>query len=1059
MKHELKFSKDIFSWNMCNKHFIRLRLVFLALFVCSAISAQTNKIVVSGTVLDDLGEPVIGARVAELGTTNGTSTDLDGLFKLTVAENATLEVSYLGYTTQQIAVNGQKTINVQLAQDVQVLNEVVVTALGIKREKKALGYAIQEVDGQALLDARESNVTNALSGKIAGVQVIRGSGAAGASSKIQLRGKTSVTGNNQPLIVVDGVPMDNFVGASNNDMWNPGIDMGNGLADIAAEDIASMSVLKGSSAAALYGSRAGNGVILITTKSGVKQPGLGITVSASVSAETPFMTPELQDSFGQGSNGIYDAGSGSSWGPKIEGQEYTKWNGTTGKMRAYDNAKNYLKTGVILSENISFSQQYKNVSVYTSVNRMDEMSQVPGSKLKRTNLTTRAVSKFGKDDRWTLDGKVQYINSNAENRPLSGMNNSNVFYTMNMFPRSMDIRDFRNHTDEKGTMIWYGSTNQMNPYWAKDKQRNQDVRDRFLLTASLKYQFNDWLSTEIKAGSDLYTTSLTQRLSGGSKSTETGRYSVGQDKFYENNYSFLAIAQKDNLIDKIGGAVTFGGNLMMSELKSQNASTELQIKDLFSINNSKNKMDIDYTEKLIRRKINSLYGVLQLNYGGWVFLDATFRNDWSSTLSKANRSYFFPSLSASWVISDWLNSTDNKMPSWFDFAKVRASYAEVGNSLDPYQLYNVYYTGGDGNGNTVAGPGNVLFDETLVAEKIKDYEVGAEVRFFGNRLGLDVAWYRKNATNQLLNIGMDPNSGYTSKKVNAGNIQDQGIEIMLNARPIELKTGFSWDLMFNFSKSRNTIKSLTDDVSEYHLTWGGLDNMKIIARAGGDYGEIWGTRFARVTEKDSPYYGRLIVTETGLPTENKTSTKLGTQQPDAIMGLTNTFSYKGISLSFLIDARIGGKIYSGTNYQLRTAGAAKVTAPGGKREEFVVNGVYRDDAGNYHENTTAITPQQYWVDGLGSGNLGITEANLYDATSVRLRNLSLSYNFNKSLLKKTPFQQVKVGFTANNVWMIKSNLNGVDPENVFGMSTNAEGYENGSVPTNRSFLFNVTFGF
>ncbi|WP_455637508.1 SusC/RagA family TonB-linked outer membrane protein [Parabacteroides sp.] len=1021
----------------------------------TSISQQNGK--VTGTVEDDFG-PVAGASVVVKGTTNGNITDMDGNFTLEGVKNGDIiQISFIGYTTQEIQYTGQSTISIKLAEDTQKLDEVVVTALGIKREKKALGYAMQELKGDDLVNAREPNVANALSGKVSGVQIIRSSNGPGASSKIQLRGSNSVTGLNQPLIVVDGIPMDNFTGGSNNDYWNPSADMGNGLSDINPEDIASMSVLKGASAAALYGSRAGNGVILITTKTGKKSDGLGITISGSVSAETIFMNPKMQDSFGQGTLGVYDALKSTSWGPKIAGQSYERWDGATANMQAYDNVSNYFDTGTNLTENISFAQQYNNTSVYTSVTRMDDNSKIPGATLSRTNLTMRALSKFGKDERWTLDAKVQYINSNAENRPISGDNNSNVFNTIYRLPRSMDIRDFSAAKDENGKMIWYGGGQQINPYWASKYVYNQDVRDRFLMFGSLKYSFTDWLNAEIKGGSDMYFTDYVSKTYAGSSLTNSGRYSIGQDRFYENNYSFLVSAQKDNLFGKWGGSATFGGNLMMRQKKKVTASPdELNVPDLFTLGNAKNK--INGSEEFNRKKINSLYGTVQANYDGFLFLDATFRNDWSSSLSKKNRSFFYPSISAAWIVSDMMNKIDKPLPEWVTFTKARVSFAQVGNDMDAYQLYNTYSIGSDPEGNTTVNTKGTLYDENVRSELISSWEAGLELKFLNNRLGVDFAWYKSNARRQLLNLPMDPLSGYSNKKINAGDIQNTGIELMVNARPIETSSGFTWDLMVNFSKNNNKIIELTPDITLYSL--GGYDNVQIYANAGGNYGEIWGTQFKRVTDKSSPYYGKMIVTKDGLPTGDTEKVKIGDQQPDALLGITSTFAYKGWSLSFLIDSRFGGEIFSGTNRAMQASGTAAVTAVNGERPDMTLDAVFVDDNGAYQPNVSSITTQQYWETVTGStGNLGIGEANIYSATNVRLRNLSLNYAFNKQMLAKTPFQQIKLGVSCNNVWMIKSHLNGVDPESVYATSTNATGFENGGSPTSRSYLFNVTLGF
>ncbi len=1011
---------------------------------------------VKGVVRDALG-PIVGATIHVKGSTNGTITNIDGEFSLeNVKKGDVLEFSFMGFKTVSIEYTGQASFDVTLEEETQLLNEVVVTALGIKREKKALGYAMQEVKGDDILQARESNVANALSGKVSGLQISRSGNGAGGSSKITLRGNNSVTGLNQPLIVVDGVPMDNFTGAANNDFWNPSADMGNGISDISPDDIASMSVLKGASAAALYGARAGNGVILITTKSGRKTEGLGITISSSVSAETIFMKPKMQNSFGQGSNGILDIESGSSWGPKIAGQKYTKWDGTEATMRSYDNLGNYFDTGVNLTETFSFSQQYKATSIYTSLSRMDDMSKIPGSRLARTSFTTRATSKFGKNERWSIDTKVQYIKAKANNRPISGKNDSNAFMAMYLLPRSMDIRDFKAGVRDDNTMIWYGASQQINPYWMKDKRLNSDTRDRFLVNGALKYEFTDWLNAEVRVGSDMYFTDYDNKTYWGSPLQN--RFSISQERFYENNYSFLVTAQKDHIIGKWGGNASLGGNLMHRRHKSMSTGVELVVPDLFSIHNAKNKPDVNQGSS--EKKINSIYGTAQVNYDGWAFLDLTFRNDWSSTMNKDNRSFFYPSVSTSWVISDMLEKIDKPLPSWFSYAKVRASFAEVGNDLEPYQLYNTYNIGQAPDGSTTASQGNILYDSNVRSELIKSWEVGAELRFLQNRLGFDFSWYKTNATRQLLNIPMDGLSGFQARKINAGNIQNTGVELMVNARPIQTASGFNWDIMLNFSRNKNKIKELyktaDEEIRLYPL--GGYDNLQVYATAGGNYGEIWGTKLNRVTDKDSPYYGKLII-ENGLPTSTTEKEKIGDQQPKALLGLTNTFTYKGWALSFLIDARIGGDIFSGTHQSMQSAGTSNKTVVNGERPNMVVDGVYKDNDGVFQPNTTEITTQQYWRAIAASGNLGVGEVNIYSATNVRLRNLSLAYAFDRSILKKTPFTQLKLGLSCNNVWMIKSKMNGIDPESIYATSTNATGFEFGGSPTSRTYLFNVTLGF
>lgn len=1020
------------------------------------ISQQDTKI--TGTVEDEFG-PVAGASVVIKGTTNGTMTDMDGHFTLEgVKKGDIIQISFIGFATQDIPYTGQTALNVKLEEDAQKLDEVVVTALGMKRDKKALGYAMQELKGDELLSSREPNLANSLSGKVSGLQIVRSSNGVGGSSKIVLRGNNSLTGSNQPLIVVDGTPMDNFTGGV-DDVWgNSGADMGNGLSDINPEDIESMTVLKGASAAALYGSRAGNGVILITTKSGKKNEGLGITVNAGITTESIFLKPDMQNSFGQGSVGAYDNQSRLSWGPKAEGQTVTDWMGRQVPLRTYDNIDAFFNTGTSFNEGISFQQNIKGTSVFSSINRSDDAGITPESKLNKTNITLRATTFLDEAEKWKVDAKVNYINLNAHNRPIQGVNPSNAFNTIYNLPRSLNVADFKNSVDEDGNMIWWDASKnpQENPYWVTKYRQNNDTRNRLLGNIALKYAPTNWFNVELRGGTDYYTTTKNEKVYAGGNTTPSGLYSEGSETFYENNYSFLATANKDNLIDRLGGFVTFGGNLMIQRRTKMNASAgELLVPNLFSLNNGINKPTV--TSELIRRKMNSLYGSLQLNWNGYLFLDITARNDWSSTMSKANRSYFYPSVSLSGVISDMVPKLGGQMPEWFTFAKVRASYAEVGNDLDPYQLYNNFTVGKDENGNTTAAPGNVLYDSSVRSELIKSWEAGFDIRFFNNRLGLDAAWYKTNATRQLLNLPMDPFSGYSSRKVNAGNIQNEGVEISLNGLILDNPKGLSWNSTAQFSLNQNKIIDLYPGVTLYDIKT--LDAIQIVAVQGSYYGDIYGQTFQRVEDKNDPNYGKIIVGEDGLPLITTGKSKVGNQSPDWMLGWTNSFSYKGFNLSFLVDFRIGGDLYSATASNLYTRGNAAGTVVNGERQDFIVPNSVVQTPNGYTENKVPVTHQNYWERIGSTGNYGLPEMYTYDATNIRLRNITLGYDFNKAMLKNTPFQRLRLSATCNNVWMIHYNLPGIDPESVSATNTNATGFENGAAPTSRSFTFNVTVGF
>lgn len=1031
------------------------------LLVGNMLLQAQNKRTVTGTVTDNAGNPISMVTITIKGTTQSTVTDGNGRYTISVeGNNAVMELSSIGFATKEQNIGSVNSLNVQLENVSTDLGEVVVTtALGIKRQQKSLGYAVQEVKGGVLSDAKETNLANALTGKVGGLQVVRSSNGAGGSSKILLRGNNSLTGSNQPLIVVDGIPIDNFTGTTENGYWSAGFDRGNGLGDISADDIESMSILKGPSAAALYGSRAGSGVILITTKSGRKQSGLGINFSTTQGIENIFMKPELQNSFGQGTNGIFNAMSNNSWGPKAEGQMVTKWDNTQSPLNIHDNINSFLRNGTTQAYSLSFQQQINTTSIYTSINRWNDQSIIPGNKLERTNLTTRAISRFGKNNRWTTDMKAAYNNTSGFNRPINGRDNSSVF-AIYMLPRSMDIRDFSAGTRPSGGMLWFPGApgSQLNPYWSVKNNLNRDVRNRFMLSGAVKYAFTDWLDAEVRAGSDIYTTSTERKVYAGGP--PANMYETGKQTFSETNYSFLTTAKKDNLFGKIGGVVTVGGNLMEQKSNSLSVNTgALEVPNIFSLTNGVGAPVIG--QSYMHKKINSLYGSVGVNYDGYLYLDATFRNDWSSALIKQNRSYFYPSFSLSYVVTEMIEKMGGNLPNWITYGKLRASHASVGNDLLPHQLYNGYEIKKDPNSNSYAIGNSLLRDSNVVSELIKSLELGAELRFVNNRIGVDFTWYKSNATNQLIDIPMDPLSGYSFMKVNAGNIQNTGFEILADAKILVNPNSINWTLAANFSRNENKIIDIASDEGVNTYPLGVIENVFIRAEKGGLYGDIFGSRFLRVKDAASPYFGQLVLNSDGFPQADDGTVRLGNQQAKGLLGITNSFTYKDFGFSFLVDARFGGQIFSTSHVGLQSSGNSSLTAPNGSRDNFVVDGVMVDGSGNPVKNTKEVAVQQYWnsIVSTSNPNIGITEANLYDATNIRLRNIQLSYNVPRSKLIKTPIQNAKISASCNNVWMIKSHMNGIDPESVFATGSNAVGFENGGFPTMRSFLLTVSLGF
>lgn len=1033
--------------------FKHLLLSFAAVLFSIGAWAQSKQ--VSGTVKDSEGKPVVAATVNEKGTSNFTTTNADGNFQFTVANNAVLVISSTGYAAQEVNVSGRNNVAVTLATAAREMDNVVVTALGIKRQKKSLGYAVQEVKGTTMVDAREANVTNALSGVVAGLQVVRSSNGPAGSSKLILRGSNSLTGSNQPLIVIDGVPVDNFIGATNNDYWNPSLDYGNGLADISPSDIETITVLKGQTAAALYGSRAGNGAILVTTKSGKKQAGLGLSFSASFGFESVFTNPEMQNLFGQGSNGTFSATDGSNWGPKITGQTVTNWNGQQEQLTYYNNVKNFYDKGTSQNYNLSFQQQYGNISIYSSLNRFEDKSMIPGAKLLRHNFTTRSVAKFGTGNHWTADMKLQYSNALATNRPLAGNNVNNVARMLYTMPISIDIAKFKTSVDRFNNMIWWSQGSGVNPYWIADNSINQDGRDRYIITGSLKNEITPWLSAEIKTGIDKYTNNYESKVKSGSPLTTNGRYSVGKSVFTEYNHTAMLTAKKEKIVSLLNANAMVGGNLMVRKGSGIGGSVNLVVPNLFTLTNSQGTPSIsDWNSE---KRINSVFGSIGVNWDEYLYLDATFRNDWSSALAKANRSYFYPSVNFALVLSELFNRKNIDMPEWFSYAKLRASYAAVGNDMDPYQLYNSYWIGTSPAGATTAGRNNTLYNPNVVNELIKSREIGAELKFFNNRLTIDYSMYKNNATNQLINIPMDASSGYQYRKINAGNIQNKGYEIMVDGRIINTKA-IVWNISANFAHNNNTVVDIWKDSGVVKYGLGGYDNLSILATASERYGAIYGTTFKRVTDDKSPYFGQLILDGTGLPLKGDENVYLGNQQAYGLLGITNTVGYKNFSLSLLVDARFGGKMFSSTLAAMQANGSAAETVVGGERNKFVVDGVIVSGT-TFTKNTVEVTPQDYWTRVATTGNLGIIEANIYDASNVRLRNVQLSYQIPAKFISKAKIQKATIGVSANNVWLIKSHMKGIDPESVFATGTNALGFENASPPTSRTILFHLSLNF
>jgi TonB-linked SusC/RagA family outer membrane protein len=1023
-----------------------LGLVALALYFPTVSLAQPGG-KLTGTVEDEFG-PVIGASLLVKGTSNGTITDIDGNFILEGLKNGdVVQVSYVGYISHEFAFSGQSSAAIVLVENSQALDEVVVTALGIKREKKALGYAMQEVKGDKLTETRDANVANALAGKVAGVQIRSNGTGVGGSTNILIRGNNSIAGNNQPLIVVDGVPIDNFSGKTTEYWGNSNADKGSGISDISPDDIESMSVLKGPAAAALYGSRAGNGVVMITTKKGAAGKGIGIAYNTNLTFENPMQTPKYQNLYGQGANGEFDPDKMGSWGRKMDGHtEITALGELPYSARDNDVYKDFMQTGTSWTNSLDLSKSTEEMTFRASVTRLDNKAVVPNSGMDRTSITLRSTAKLA--DWLSADFKVNYVNQNAKNRIAVAADPNNIFYESLLMPRSIAYSDFlpfeaSNWKREDGKPAGYVYTHASaprNPYWSAYRNGNSDKRDRYLSLAALDFTFSKWLSLKLRTGMDNYTSVYDMiRATGNPYWENNGSFRTQTERFKEINSDFLFTAQGN--CGKFGIVGTAGGNIMYRSTSLNNDfSGELVIPDFYAIANGK---EHSATYEKTRKQINSLYATAALAWDNALYLDLTARNDWSSTLPKGNNSYFYPSIGGSWVFSQTLNQAGSDLGP-LTFGKVRVSWAEVGNDTEPYKLvdyYKINYIIKDGI--FTAGRENYKTNPNLKNESIRSWELGLELRGFENRLGLDVSFYKKNAFDQILKISVPAATGWSYEIVNAGNIQNQGWEVALNGTPVQTKN-FTWNTLLNWSLNDNKIIKLTEGTKRQILSDGtGIGDLQIVAEEGGVFGDLYGYAYERDDQ------GKIVVGDNGLPIRTNDMEKLGNNQPDWMLGWSNDFSFKGFFLSFLIDLNYGGNVYMGSIKTGAANGNLAMTLDG-REDGIVVPGVLQD--GNPNEKM--VSAQEYW-----NGIAGIAEAFIYDATNARLREVSFGYTLPRNLLAKTPFASVKASLVARNVLMLYSKTEGFDPEAGFSNSSSTQGYEFGSMPTMRSVGFNISVVF
>ncbi len=1026
------------------KYSIRLVLFLAALSLLSVPSAFAQRLI-SGTIVSaEDSSPMPGVNIMVKGTSSGTNSDAQGNFTIEASDvNAILVFSFVGYNTQEVAVGSRTTISVTLETDAKQLSEVVVTALGVSREKRALGYTVQEVKGDQLDQARETNLVNSLAGKVAGVNITGGSNAIGGSARIVIRGETSLTGNNQPLFVVDGVPIDNSSRGSSQRGLD--VDYGNAAGEINPDDIQTLTVLKGPNAAALYGSRAANGVILITTKSGKGKKGLGVSVNSTTSFETPLRLPDFQNAYGQGRGGVYNIGDGGrSWGPPLDGRLIavpvnTEWPPKDGEIVEYlpqpNNVRDFYQTGRTLNNSVSITSASDQGSIRLSYTNLDQTGLVPNTDLKRNTLALNAQYKLS--DKLSVTSTLNYVNSHSDNRTVVGYGAESIVYTWLWEGRQVPtdkMRDYWFKGREGVQPFTYNYRFNDNPYYTVYENTNGMNRNRLMGNVAATYQFTPEINLMVRSGIDFSNERRDSKRTPGSNAFPFGMYRQEQVYFEERNTDFLLTYDKTLNADWTL-RVSAGGNQMDQRRDFlSNQANELNIPGIYNLGNSRIPVVVNQFDS--RYRINSLYGFGQVGYKNSIFLDVTARNDWSSTLPVSNNSYFYPSVSLSTVLTEFLPISEKNILS---FAKLRVSWAQVGNDTDPYRLRNVYnYATPWNNFQAVSEPASIP-NIDLVPEAINTFEIGTDLKFFDRRVGLDIAYYDTRSKNQIINIPIDATSGYSSRFLNAGEIRSRGLEVMLTATPV-LTNDFQWEVNLNWSANRAQVVSLIEGIDTYVLN---SRYVSVQARVGERMGDMYG----RGTLRD-PEGNPVLVN--GLPQQTPELKKLGNYNPDWAAGLYNTLTYRGVSVGALLDYRHGGSIYTYTQVRGNVAGQLEESLDG--REGKTWPGVKPVGDGTFVPNDIEVNAERYY------GVFFNPEEGTYDATYLKLRELKIGYRVPNRFMGKLPIRDLTFQVVGRNL-ALWTNVPHIDPD-TSGLTSGGNflpGIEDMSLPTPRSIGFNINF--
>ncbi len=1064
--------------------FLRTMVSLLALLLwLQAAYAQDTKITGVVTFKAD-AQRVPGAIVTVKGTSKGASTDADGKFSISAGATDTLHFSYIGYTGVDVPVNNSKVINVALESAESKLQEVVVTALGISREKRSLGYSVQELKSKDIAEARETNLVNALSGKIAGVNITNSQGDMG-SSRIVIRGETSIAGNNQPLFVLDGIPVD-------NSQLGVGIatarDFPNAISDLNPDDIESLSVLKGPNAAALYGSRAANGVLVLKTKTGRGTKGLGITVNSSATMSKLLVLPKYQNSYGQGSGGEFEYVDGKgggindgvdeSWGPALDqGLEIPQFfsNGEPAPWVSHpNNVRDFYETGYSLNNGLAVAGSNEKLDYRFSYNNTKQTGLLPNTGITRNTFTVNSTFRIA--PKLTLSTYGSYIRGGADNLPgVDGKRANSVPLQFIWFGRQVDTRLLRNYKDANGNDYNWNHSYYSNPYWLQYENTVAQQRNRFFGNARLSYQVLNWLTANLRIGTDSYTDRRKYKVAYGTNGTPYGSYTEDAYNVNETNGEFTLNATR-KLSKDLSLDVLAGGNIRTNQIENNyQQAPRLAVKDLYTLNNSRDPViSSNYFSKL---RVYSLFSSAQLGYKDYAYLNLTARNDWSSTLPKGNNSYFYPSVNASFVLSEAFHLQSNVI----SMLKIRGGWAQVGKDTDPYQLINTYPFNQPFDNNPLLTVSDKFLKEDLKPEITTATEVGAEIALFKDIVRLDVTYYNSSSRNQILLADVSPTTGYLKKLLNAGEINNHGVEVTLGLTPVSTASGFRWDVNLNYSKNISKVVELDKEgfLNDYVL--GSSGNIQVLASKGQRYGALFGKAYLRNDQ------GQILVDASGAPSIDPNKKILGYYTPKWIGSINNAFSFKGVSVSFLIDTKQGGSIWSGTNYTGIYTGVLKESLPGRDRDHgglpyyypgndkkatpvqlpshdaaapggaivyddgIIFNGVTADGK----KNTTILPAQSYYK---AVYNSSLNESSVYDASFIKLREIRIGYTFPNSLISHLKMQDLTVTLTGRNLWYIDKKVPNIDPETAFNTG-NGQGLETLQIPTARTFGINLRASF